>query len=469
MKVPDWRKVDLGEGVLREATLDNKSIILWLPGESAESLRHWERIGSVPGAEITAEEGLCATAATSIRASQQVRGLFGKLFGRFRETAGGRTWVLPNGESAEQQGERQTDLLLVWAEDDGAPLDEARVRSRWPQGKQFRRIGKNLFLVSGIEPAADVPMSPAGSPPEQAEKLLAAARQAGDRRREALALDDLGVVLTRSGKAAQAVAPLEEALAITRQLGDRALEGEMLGHLGMAVVGLGPPARAFELLEKSLAYAREAGDRFAEKAALERLGHACSAARDPARALYFYGQALALARQAGDRQHEADLLWDRTIQHAEMGRPDQAAAEGQAAVDVLRKMNHPHADWFAVNLQKYLRGDVGAALPAPAGMSEMFYGGEVISTWGPPVPPPSPGQATAGPGLLRQAINAAKSMAKFLGSGLKTVPDEAYRKRLRTCAACEHHTGVRCRLCGCFTSLKARMPHEQCPVGKWPV
>ena len=37
---------------------------------------------------------------------------------------------------------------------------------------------------------------------------------------------------------------------------------------------------------------------------------------------------------------------------------------------------------------------------------------------------------------------------------------------IRTCAGCEHHTGVRCKLCGCFTNAKAWLPHEACPLGK---
>jgi hypothetical protein len=29
-------------------------------------------------------------------------------------------------------------------------------------------------------------------------------------------------------------------------------------------------------------------------------------------------------------------------------------------------------------------------------------------------------------------------------------------------------TGLRCRICGCFTAAKARLDHERCPAGKWP-
>jgi hypothetical protein len=66
------------------------------------------------------------------------------------------------------------------------------------------------------------------------------------------------------------------------------------------------------------------------------------------------------------------------------------------------------------------------------------------------------------------ALSAVKSMSKYIGSGLQTVPANVHEKRLRTCVACEHHTGVRCRLCGCFTSVKAWLPHENCPIEKWP-
>jgi hypothetical protein len=66
------------------------------------------------------------------------------------------------------------------------------------------------------------------------------------------------------------------------------------------------------------------------------------------------------------------------------------------------------------------------------------------------------------------ALSAARSMGRFAGSGFQAVPAEARRRRLRVCAGCEHHTGVRCRLCGCFTGVKASLAHEDCPLGKWP-
>ena len=66
------------------------------------------------------------------------------------------------------------------------------------------------------------------------------------------------------------------------------------------------------------------------------------------------------------------------------------------------------------------------------------------------------------------ALSATKAMAQFAGSGFKTTPPEVQRQRLQTCATCEHHTGMRCKICGCFTAAKSRLLQESCPIGKWP-
>jgi hypothetical protein len=87
-----------------------------------------------------------------------------------------------------------------------------------------------------------------------------------------------------------------------------------------------------------------------------------------------------------------------------------------------------------------------------------------------PGQPQGPGAAkpNSGPGLLRMAMSATKAMATFVGSGMKTTPTEIQAKRSQTCASCEHHTGMRCKICGCFTHVKVKMAHEDCPIGKWP-
>src|SRR4051812_25606847 len=256
MRMPDWRNSIFEEGVLPEPIADHDRIVLWLPDDRDERFRYWERVGNVARATITAGEGHCATAATSIRARQKIHGPLGKLFSRLRGTTGDRTLMVPDGETVEAWGGRRTDLLLVWVEDedDARPLDEARIRSRWPESQRIRELGKNLFLVSGIEPrpakteAVPEPVPPEGNPLQVAEQRLVAARATGDPREEVSALADLGLIHREQGDAPRAVVLLEEAAALARQLGDRVRECDVLGNLGLATLAVGQPSRARQLI-----------------------------------------------------------------------------------------------------------------------------------------------------------------------------------------------------------------------------
>jgi tetratricopeptide (TPR) repeat protein len=246
--------------------------------------------------------------------------------------------------------------------------------------------------------------------------------------------------------------------------------------LGMAALAVGQPARARDMFEQELAYARSIGDRFAEKVALERLGLAWGNLRDFTRAIAFFEQALSLASQVGDRQQQANLLWQQGIQHAELGQRELAMARAEAAIALFKFMGRPQAGWYGAQLQKYRMGlseELPGATPAgkkPNASPLDYLGGSIVASV--MANQPSEGQQatnkTEGPGLLRMAMSATKAMANFMGSGLKTTTVETQRKRLETCAACEHHTGLRCKICGCFTNVKSRMLHEDCPIGKWP-
>ena len=69
--------------------------------------------------------------------------------------------------------------------------------------------------------------------------------------------------------------------------------------------------------------------------------------------------------------------------------------------------------------------------------------------------------------FLEMAASFTTSMARFASSGFKTVDRGSFRVRLEQCLSCEHRQGSRCKACGCFFDLKARLPHEDCPIGCW--
>jgi tetratricopeptide (TPR) repeat protein len=478
MRTPDWRKVNFVDHILPEPIPDEDRLVFWLPEEGERGLRSWERIATVPGAKIQVEQGIGFVAATSIVARRL--GFLDRLRRGMRPRSAAQAWTLPNGQALEQVGGRRSDLVLAWTEDEVTPLDDARIKTRWPQSHGSQQIGGNLYLVRGVEPPADLedfsarapqPAAAQESPVQLAEQMLTAARRSGDNRKIVSALTDLGIVLARQGNAPKAVPLLEEALALVRQLGDRSLESDVLDNLGLAVLTTRQPQRALELFHQGLENARAAEDRFAEKMALGHLGMAYSAMRDLTQAFGLFDQALAIARQVGDRQHEAELLWQLGIAHAEAGQRDQAVARSQQALELFRQMRNPQADYLETQLQKYRIGEIGSPWTgsgAPGTGSSPFFGGQVVTSgWTEQGFVPGQSQESGGPGLLRMAFSFMKSMGQFAGAGFKPTTSEVYQKRLETCGPCEHHTGLRCKVCGCFTRVKARMPHESCPIGRW--
>jgi tetratricopeptide (TPR) repeat protein len=380
------------------------------------------------------------------------------------------------------------DCLLVWTEDPAELLDEEQVRARWPEARQHRRLGPRLFLVDGVAARAGavngVAPTPASESPaqdetprQQAEQALAAARQGSDRAQVVTALTDLGIVILSEGKARDSIAVFEEALTLARQLGDVDRESDIMGNLGMASLYVQQPVRARQLFEHDLAHARATGDILAEKVAMERMGLAASILGDPHGAVDWFERALELARRVGDQHQQANLLWLQAIQLAELNQRDAAITRAQDAIALFTKLGKPQASWYGAYLQKYRMGLFDTwptAAPAGVGVAagaESFLGGSLVAGV---MAGPAPAQTqanpkgTTGPGLLRMALSASKAMSQFAGSGFKTTPPEVRRQRLQTCATCEHHTGMRCKICGCFTAAKSRLLQESCPIGKWP-
>jgi len=297
-----------------------------------------------------------------------------------------------------------------------------------------------------------------------AEKSLAAARAKGDSAAIVAALTDLGAVCVRANEAVRGLGMLEEALKLVQPLGDPQRHADVLGNLALANHALSLHSQAIDYLNQSLELARQAGDLVEEKMALTRLGNIYSGLRDRDRAAANYEQALSVAHSLGDRQAEADLNWQLAVLDEEARRHAQAIQRAQQTASILKSIQHPHADWFANHVEQFRNGK--ATSTGISGLNALASLTGALAP-GAKLPELSAPSTVVGPGLLRMAYSAAKSLTKFLGSGLKTVPVEQRTMRLQICQSCEHHTGVRCRVCGCFTSAKTWLPHERCPLGKW--
>ena len=184
---------------------------------------------------------------------------------------------------------------------------------------------------------------------------------------------------------------------------------------------------------------------------MERLGIATARMGDHPGALAFFEKALPLARLVGDRQQEANLLWYQGIHHAVLGQRDLAVAKAEEAIAVFKQTGKAPGRLVRGSIAEVPHGRSSKTCPAGPAPRGAGAAPHRTTTWAGRSPrsamagQPNDGQAQAkpisGPGLLAMAMSATKAMANFVGSGFKTVTPEIQRKRLETCASCEHHTG----------------------------
>ena len=70
--------------------------------------------------------------------------------------------------------------------------------------------------------------------------------------------------------------------------------------------------------------------------------------------------------------------------------------------------------------------------------------------------------------LAGAATGFTASMTRFAASGFKTVDAPLHALRVAQCQSCEHRRDSQCALCRCYVDKKAWLPHEDCPIGRWP-
>ena len=275
------------------------------------------------------------------------------------------------------------------------------------------------------------------------------------------------MVAMNGGNAAEAVKFLQEALELYRAWATATARPTCCAiwasHWSASATAR-PPAKPWN---PRLVLAQDAHNVYAEKLVLDRLAMTLTSLHEPAAALPLLSQALEMARGVGDHQQEPRLLWMQAIALAELNRTDQAIAKAEASIAFLRAEEKPEAAWYEAQLERFRSNASALSSPSPVDMGGPIYAGAVTTTTA-TATPHAAGQPRTGPGLLRMALSATKAMATFIGSGMKPSSVDVQNARLAVCRTCEHHTGLRCRICGCFTNVKVKMTHERCPIGKWP-
>jgi len=73
------------------------------------------------------------------------------------------------------------------------------------------------------------------------------------------------------------------------------------------------------------------------------------------------------------------------------------------------------------------------------------------------------------PSIMEQAGNLLHESVEFAKSGFQTVNEDEFHRRIDICRACPAFDAGqgRCKECGCFMKVKAKMEAAKCPLNKW--
>jgi serine/threonine protein kinase/tetratricopeptide (TPR) repeat protein len=170
------------------------------------------------------------------------------------------------------------------------------------------------------------------------------ARRLGDRARESVLLNSMGITNWRRGHYAAALAHYEEALLNCEELGDTGHRGLLLNSLGVTLKDMGRLDEARMRLEEAVDVNRKSLRQTLEGHSLAALGDVLSRQGDSGRALEKYEISLQIRRSAGDRKGEGWMLWSIARERLGRGEVDSARDACSRAADMARACDDPELE-----------------------------------------------------------------------------------------------------------------------------
>ena len=174
--------------------------------------------------------------------------------------------------------------------------------------------------------------------PEEALKYynqaLPILRAVGDRRGEATTLNNIGLVYDSIGKPEEALKYYNQALPILLAVGDRRVEATTLNNIGAVYQGIGKPEEVLKYYNQALPILLAVGDRRVEATTLNNIGFVYSDISKPEEALKFYNQALLISREVGDRPVEATTLNNIGFVYRDTNQPANAITNLEASAEI---------------------------------------------------------------------------------------------------------------------------------------
>jgi len=178
---------------------------------------------------------------------------------------------------------------------------------------------------------------------------LADWRSVADRKREADALNKIGLVFTLLHRAPEALDALNQARALCQRLEDRRCETEALVTLGSTYKARGEIQQAIEVSHQALKLSRASDNRTAEATLLANLGLLYRDVADSPRSLDYFQQAIARLREVRNPRLEAHTENNLGMFFVDLGETQQALNHLRRALALAREMKVRGLEAIALN------------------------------------------------------------------------------------------------------------------------
>ncbi|MFI6505084.1 BTAD domain-containing putative transcriptional regulator [Nonomuraea typhae] len=199
------------------------------------------------------------------------------------------------------------------------------------------------------------------------DRALGLRRELGDREAEGLALHTLGWFGMRTGDLDEAYEHIAAGLKLLEEQSSNRV-GMVLHNLGEVLLRLGRRAEAAGCFERCLTLRRANGDLFGESITLAALGRALALLDRREEALAVFATALARCRDTGNREDEWEVLLSRSEIHLRNGARAAAAADLGRALELTARLGEQYGTAAATRqLARALGGEEEARRAA-----EMF-------------------------------------------------------------------------------------------------
>ena len=177
---------------------------------------------------------------------------------------------------------------------------------------------------------------------------LTAAQRIGDRHRESMALNNLGIALKEVGRSEEAITAYQKVADIFHDMGDQYREALVLDNLGVPLREVGRFEEAIIAHQKAIFMLRQTDDRRSTGMALNNLGSALRAARWYEEAVTAYEEAAATYNEVGDRRREGRTLGNLGVVLRETGRFEDAINACLKSVAIFRDIDDRHGEGAAL-------------------------------------------------------------------------------------------------------------------------